>query len=165
MNRSKYIPIFETIGGVVVPLVLAGPWVLMGLGEGIHLFHEAAKMPFPEMARHDALVFLLYPVGGVLGLVSILLLMLCKGILRRYRFAFSLVTAGIVAGTCAAVKFLLDIGIMEIKHPDYGHRVIDWRPIVVFSLVLVPPLSVAWRRVAELWSPIRSEKRAEGALE
>ena len=78
----------------------------MGLGEGIHLFHEAAKMPFPEMARHDALVFLLYPVGGVLGLVSILLLMLCKGILRRHRFAFSLVTAGIVAGICAADKFL-----------------------------------------------------------
>jgi hypothetical protein len=165
MNRSKYIPILETIGGLVVPLVLAGPWVLMGLGEGIHLFHEAAKMPFPEMGRHDALVFLLYPVGGVLGLVSILLLMLCKCILRRHRFAFSLVTAGIVAGTCAAVKFLLNIGIMEIKHPDYGHRVIDWRPIIVFSLVLVPPMIVAWRRVVELWSPIRSEERAEGSLE
>ena len=53
MNRSKYIPILETIGGLVVPLVLAGPWVLVGLGEGIHLFHEAAKMRFPEMARHD----------------------------------------------------------------------------------------------------------------
>jgi hypothetical protein len=31
-EQSKYIPILETIGGLVVPLVLAGPWVLMGLG-------------------------------------------------------------------------------------------------------------------------------------
>jgi hypothetical protein len=54
---------------------------------------------------------------------------------------------------------------MEIKHPDYGHKGIDWRPIVVFSLVLVPPMIVAWRRVVELWSPMRSEERAEGSLE
>jgi hypothetical protein len=77
MTRSKYIPILESSGGLVVPLVLAGPWVLDRCGEGIKLFHEAAKMPFPKMARHDALVFLLYPVGGVLGLLSTLLLVLC----------------------------------------------------------------------------------------
>jgi hypothetical protein len=66
MNRSKYIPILETIAGLVVPLVLAGPWVLMGLGEGIHLFHEAAKMPFPEMARHEASYFYFILSGACL---------------------------------------------------------------------------------------------------
>jgi hypothetical protein len=40
---------------------------------------------------------------------------------------------------------------MEIRHPDYG-RVADWKPILVFALVLVPPIIVAWRRVILLWS-------------
>ena len=144
MNRSKYLQVLEIIL-CLVPVLLAGPWVLMGLGEGIHLFHEASEMPVPEIARQAALVFLLLPVGGVLGLISIWLLMLCEGTLRRHRFAALLVTAGLIAGTCAAGTFLVEIGIMEIKHPDHG--VVDWEPIAVFSLVLVPPMILAWRRV------------------
>src|SRR3979490_2708191 len=119
MNRSKYLQVLEIILCLML-LLLAGPWVLMGLAEGIQLFHGASAMPVPEMARHDALVFLLYPVGGVLGLISIWLLMFCGGTLRRHRFVALLITAGIIAGTCAAGKFLMEIGIMEIKHPDHG---------------------------------------------
>jgi hypothetical protein len=149
MNGSKYLQVLEIILCLVL-LVLAGPWVLMGLGEGIHLFHEASAMPVPEIARQAALVFLLYPVGGVVGLISIWLLILCEGTLRRHRFAALLITSGLIAGTCAAATFLVEIGTMEIKHPDHGG--VDWRPITVFSLVLVPPMIVAWRRVVLVWS-------------
>lgn len=149
MNRFKYLEVLEIVLCLVL-LLLAGPWVLMGLGEGIHLLHVASEMPVPEIALQAALVFLLYPVGGVLGLISIWLLLLCGGMLRRHRFVALLITAGIIAGTCAAGEFLMEIGIMEIKHPDHG--VVDWRPIAVFSLVLVPPMIVAWRRVVLVWS-------------
>jgi hypothetical protein len=153
MSKSRYLPVLETIVGLVVPLLLAGPWTLLGLARGIELLSGASKMPYPAIAHKYALEFLLFPAGGLLGLISVFVLMLFGNVLRRHRFAASLTTAGIVAGTCSAGKFLLDVGLMEIRHPDYG-RVADWRPILVFALVLIPPIIVAWRRVILLWSSL-----------
>jgi hypothetical protein len=74
MGRSTYLPAFEAIVGLVVPFLLAGPWVLMGLAKGIGSYLEGSKMPYPEMARQNALVFLLPAIGAVLGLINTLLL-------------------------------------------------------------------------------------------
>jgi hypothetical protein len=150
MSKSRYLPVLETIVGLVVPLFLAGPWVLLGLARGIELLNGASRMPYPAIAHKYALEFLLFPAGGLFGLISIFVLILFENVLRRHRFAASLTTAGIVAGTCSAGKFLIDIGLMEIRHPDHGG--VDWEPILVFALVLIPPIIVAWRRVILLWS-------------
>jgi hypothetical protein len=65
---------------------------------------------------HWYICFLRLPaIAGVLGLVSMLLLMPGESILRRHQYTALLTTSGSIAGTCAAGWFLFGVGTMEVK--------------------------------------------------
>jgi hypothetical protein len=142
--------VIEVILGVVAPALIAGPWILMGLGEGLKIYGQASEMPVPAIARHFAMVFLLYPLGGLLGLISMIVLFAAWDKLRRKMVAALIVTTGVLAGIAASGKLLIGIASMEVEHPDRGG--IDWKSIGIFSLIFLPPIIVACRRLALLWS-------------
>lgn len=122
----------------------------MGLAEGAEWYEGASGMPFPAMTRKAAIEFLLYPIGGILGLLSVCMLILFAGKARRHLVLAVLISIGVLAGSCSAVAFLVGNGIMEIRHAD--PQGISLLPTVTFALVLVPPMFVAWRRLVLLWS-------------
>jgi hypothetical protein len=149
-GTRRYLVVIEIILGVVAPTLIAGPWILMGLGEGFNIYSRASEMPVPSIERHFALVFLLYPIGGLAGLVSIIILFAAWDALRRNNVAAAVVTAGVLSGIAAAGKLLIGIASMEVQHPDRGG--IDWKSIAIFSLIFLPPIIVACRRLVLLWS-------------
>ena len=105
----------EIIVGVVAPTLIAGPWILMGLGEGLKIYGHASEMPVPAIERHFALVFLLYPIGGLVGLISMIVLFAAWDKLRRNIVAALMVTTGVLAGIAASGK-------AADRHSNHGSR-------------------------------------------
>jgi hypothetical protein len=149
MLQPRFFRVIEIVIGFVIPCLLGGPAVLLGLADGIGGYRDAWKMPYPDVTRQMARLSLYPAIGGIIGLASLFILLFFGKALRRNWLAAALVTTGVAAGACVALWVLEGIVSMEIRYPTHG--VIDRKAVLVFSLILLPPIIVSVRRLRFLW--------------
>ena len=126
-NITRFLIFLEILFGLLLPLLVVGPFLALGLIFGIV---TAATAP----------ITLLLSACGVYGLVGIAILLSSSDNISRQRAEVA--SAGVIAGTLAAL-FLFGGMAKEGRH-------LDKQAVFLFAVLMAPAI-VGLRRVILLW--------------
>jgi hypothetical protein len=130
---ARLVQIVEIAVGFVVPLIIGGPFILLGLLLGLWVLIRGAE-PIPFVPS----------LGGLFGLIALGNLYFRKQDMTQRQI--ELATGGVLSGI-ASVVWVLTSSARSANRADLK----GW---LFWAVVLLPPAILGMRRIVLLWRPL-----------